>query len=192
MSRKEGENMEDGLIYEHDLHDVLEIQQALLTFVKEHEEMIKSHYTLSVDYHFEDDLKTISDIKRLVEQTEMQQKLYCIYMNHINRLTDEVLIQKFATMIGLTRLLVNYPQLFDRKSVELLNLAAIYNETKDSNLFITESFLLSSEEYHKALEEKVEYLLPFASDTSKLNWHKETIEDEYEANLMKKSNGVLH
>ncbi len=113
-------------------------------------------------------------------------------MNHINRLTDEVLIQKFATMIGLTRLLVNYPQLFDRKSVELLNLAAIYNETKDSNLFITESFLLSSEEYHKALEEKVEYLLPFASDTSKLNWHKETIEDEYEANLMKKSNGVLH
>ena len=44
--------------------------------------MIKSHYTLSVDYHFEDDLKTISDIKRLVEQTEMQQKLYCIYMNH--------------------------------------------------------------------------------------------------------------
>lgn len=39
--------MEDGLIYEHDLHDVLEIQQALLTFVKEHEEMIKSHYTLS-------------------------------------------------------------------------------------------------------------------------------------------------
>lgn len=154
--------------------------------------MIKSHYTLSVDYHFEDDLKTISDIKRLVEQTEMQQKLYCIYMNHINRLTDEVLIQKFATMIGLTRLLVNYPQLFDRKSVELLNLAAIYNETKDSNLFITESFLLSTEEYHKALEEKVEYLLPFSSDTSKLNWHKETIEDEYEANLMKKSNGILH
>ena len=31
MSHKEGENMEDGLIYEHDLHDVLEIQQALLT-----------------------------------------------------------------------------------------------------------------------------------------------------------------
>lgn len=152
--------------------------------------MIKSHYTLSVDYHFEDDLKTISDIKRLVEQTEMQQKLYCIYMNHINRLTDEVLIQKFATMIGLTRLLVNYPQLFDRNSIELLNLAGIYNETRDSELFITESFLLSSEEYHKALEEKTTF--PFSSDASKLNWHKETIEDEYEANLMKKTNGVLH
>lgn len=66
--------MEDGLIYEHDLHDVLEIQQALLTFVKEHEEMIKSHYTLSVDYHFEDDLKTISDIQKLKEQTEIRQK----------------------------------------------------------------------------------------------------------------------
>lgn len=152
--------------------------------------MIKSHYTLSEDYHFEDDLKTISDIKRLVEQTEMQQKLYCIYMNHINRLTDEVLIQKFATMIGLTRLLVNYPQLFDRNSIELLNLAGIYNETRDSELFITESFLLSSEEYHKALEEKTTF--PFSSDASKLNWHKETIEDEYEANLMKKTNGVLH
>lgn len=49
--------MEDGLIYEHDLHDVLEIQQALLTFVKEHEEMIKSHYTLSEDYHFEDNFR---------------------------------------------------------------------------------------------------------------------------------------
>ena len=152
--------------------------------------MIKSHYTLSEDYHFEDDLKTISDIKRLVEQTEMQQKLYCIYMNHINRLTDEVLIQKFATMIGLTRLLVNYPQLFDRNSIELLNLAGIYNETRDSELFITESFLLSSEEYHKALEEKTTF--PFSSDASKLNWHKETIEDEYETNLMKKTNGVLH
>lgn len=152
--------------------------------------MIKSHYTLSEDYHFEDDLKTISDIKRLVEQTEMQQKLYCIYMNHINRLTDEVLIQKFATMIGLTRLLVNYPQLFDKNSIELLNLAGIYNETRDSELFITESFLLSSEEYHKALEEKTTF--PFSSDASKLNWHKETIEDEYEANLMKKTNGVLH
>ena len=152
--------------------------------------MIKSHYTLSEDYHFEDDLKTISDIKRLVEQTEMQQKLYCIYMNHINRLTDEVLIQKFATMIGLTRLLVNYPQLFDRNSIELLNLAGIYNETRDSELFITESFLLSSEEYHKALEEKTTF--PFSSDASKLNWHKETIEDEYEPNLMKKTNGVLH
>lgn len=145
---------------------------------------------MSEDYHFEDDLKTISDIKRLVEQTEMQQKLYCIYMNHINRLTDEVLIQKFATMIGLTRLLVNYPQLFDRNSIELLNLAGIYNETRDSELFITESFLLSSEEYHKALEEKTTF--PFSSDASKLNWHKETIEDEYEANLMKKTNGVLH
>ena len=135
-------------------------------------------------------MKTISDIKRLVEQTEMQQKLYCIYMIHINRLTDEVLIQKFATMIGLTRLLVNYPQLFDRNSIELLNLAGIYNETRDSELFITESFLLSSEEYHKALEEKTTF--PFSSDASKLNWHKETIEDEYEANLMKKTNGVLH
>ena len=145
---------------------------------------------MSEDYHFEDDLKTISDIKRLVEQTEMQQKLYCIYMNHINRLTDEVLIQKFATMIGLTRLLVNYPQLFDKNSIELLNLAGIYNETRDSGLFITESFLLSSEEYHKALEEKTTF--PFSSDASKLNWHKETIEDEYEANLMKKTNGVLH
>ncbi len=145
---------------------------------------------MSEDYHFEDDLKTISDIKRLVEQTEMQQKLYCIYMNHINRLTDEVLIQKFATMIGLTRLLVNYPQLFDKNSIELLNLAGIYNETRDSELFITESFLLSSEEYHKALEEKTTF--PFSSDASKLNWHKETIEDEYEANLMKKTNGVLH
>lgn len=29
--------MEYGLIYEHDLHDILEIQQVLLTFVKEHE-----------------------------------------------------------------------------------------------------------------------------------------------------------
>lgn len=145
---------------------------------------------MSEDYHFEDDLKTISDIKRLVEQTEMQQKLYCIYMNHINRLTDEVLIQKFATMIGLTRLLVNYPQLFDKNSIELLNLAGIYNETRDSELFITESFLLSSEEYHKALEEKTTF--PFSSDASKLNWHKETIEDEYETNLMKKTNGVLH
>ncbi len=192
MSRKEGENMEDGLIYEHDLHDVLEIQQALLTFVKEHEEMIKSHYTLSVDYHFEDDLKTISDIQKLKEQTEIRQKLYCIYMNHINRLQNDLIIEKFATMIGLTRLLVNYPQLFDRKPVELFNLAAIYNETRDRDLYITESFLLSSEEYHKVLEDNAEYLLPFSSDVSKLNWHKETIEDDYEADFMKKSNGILH
>ncbi len=184
--------MEEGLIYERDLQDVLEIQRALLAFVKEHEDTIKSHYTLSIDYHFEDDLKTISDIERLVEQTEMQQKLYCVYMNHINRLEDEVVIQKFASMIGLTRLLVNYPQLFERNSVELLNLASIYNETKDSDLFITESFLLSREEYYKALEDQSEYLALFSSDTSKLNWRKETIEDEYEANMMKKSNGMLH
>lgn len=192
MSHREEESMEEGLIYERDLQDVLEIQRALLAFVKEHEDTIKSHYTLSIDYHFEDDLKTISDIERLVEQTEMQQKLYCVYMNHINRLEDEVVIQKFASMIGLTRLLVNYPQLFERNSVELLNLASIYNETKDSDLFITESFLLSREEYYKALEDQSEYLALFSSDTSKLNWRKETIEDEYEANMMKKSNGMLH
>lgn len=192
MLHKEGENLEEGSIYETDLYSALEIQKALLAFIKNHEEMINSHYTLSTDYHCEDDMKTISDIQKLKEQTEIRQKLYCIYMNHINRLQNDLIIEKFATMIGLTRLLVNYPQLFDRKPVELFNLAAIYNETRDRDLYITESFLLSSEEYHKVLEDNAEYLLPFSSDVSKLNWHKETIEDDYEADFMKKSNGILH